>query len=117
MGLVTFIAYVMVASVVSYFDPTVSGLLPILFLYASLSLALIGTFTLVGFGIRSMRKHAAIAFREVIVSLRQAVWFTILIVGSLSLMRLQMFNFLNVLLVIVALMALELYFLNKKVTR
>jgi len=117
MSLVTVVAYILVASVASYFDPTVSGLLPIVFFYASLSLALIGTFTLIGFAIRSMRKHSAMAFREVIISLRQAIWFTILIVGSLGLMRLQILNILNLLLVLLALTALELYFLNKKAVR
>lgn len=114
MAAVTAVAYLMVASVVAYFDPFNSGLLPILFFYASLAIALAGTLTLIGFWLRSMRKHAAIASREMVISLRQAIWFTVLIIAALFLQRSGILTAVHVTLIIAALCALELYFLNKK---
>ncbi len=114
MAIATGVSYIVFASVLVYFDPFVSGIVALVLFYASLSLALVGTLSLVGFFVRRTTTPQTIAFRDVVTSFRQAVLLSVLLVTSLVL---QQFNVLSVWLVIgliVLLTGIELYSVSRK---
>ncbi len=100
-------------AVIFRIDPTVAVNLDFLLFYGSLSLALIGTFALLGLLLRrALRPSDVLTGYQVSTAFRQAILFTILLVGSLSLLKLQLLNPLSAVLFVALLAVLEFIFLS-----
>jgi len=82
MFLATLLCWLALASVMFYINPSEAGIVGFLLFYISLFLSLIGTFSLVGFILRVWLTTVPI-FRQVIISFRQGVLFSILVTAVL----------------------------------
>ncbi|HEX5429756.1 MAG TPA: hypothetical protein VFX17_01610 [Patescibacteria group bacterium] len=68
---------------------------------------------LIGYGIRRIFGVPEFALRQIRTSARQSLWFAILIFVFLALLSWNLFNILNISLLVLALIFLEAYFLFK----
>ena len=98
-------------------DPTATNWLGFLLFYLSLFISLIGTAALVGFIIRFIALRKELAFNSVKVAFRQSFLFSLFIVIALILRAQQLFNWLNLSLLVVIFAILELFFISYKKSR
>ncbi|NBS42102.1 hypothetical protein EBS80_05620 [bacterium] len=98
--------------VLSAIDPSRSGAVGFLFFYLTLTLALVGTLTVSGTGVRIWARRDEIASRHVATSFRQAFLFTALVDASLILLSNGLFRWWTAMLVILLLAIVELVFLS-----
>ena len=110
----TLACYIALGAVIYFFDPNAGGVFALIFFYASLFLALIGTFSLLGLFLKMFFTHDKLIFKKVITSFRQGIWFSLLFVVSLILWRANLFLWQNILLLIFGLTLLELFFMSYK---
>ena len=123
MSLRTFLILMALASVIFWLawltvlfkiDPFATNFIGFLCFYLSLFFALMGSFSLLGFGFRySYNRKDLPAFRFVGVSLRQAIWFSGLIVASLILQGQKLFTWWAGLLIVFCLAIIEAFFLSR----
>lgn len=92
-------------------NPLTSGSLALYAFYASLSLGLVGLFTILGTLVRTKRWPEREVGAAVTRSLRQAIFLSILAVGTLYLMTAGMFSTLTLFIAVLALGFLEFFFL------
>lgn len=97
-----------------YIDPMQAGGLGILLFYAALILSLLGIIHLVGFFLRLKLFRRNNIFYTLSTALRQAIFFTILIVGTLFLQSQKILNWWNIILFVLALTVLEFFFVAKR---
>ena len=90
-----------------------SSFLGLVIFYVSLFFALIGIFMLAGVGLRALVGRGTPVFRHLGISLRQAVLFALLLVGSLLLQGNRLFNWWNALFFVAGLSLLEFFFLMR----
>jgi len=114
---VTLICWIAWLVVLFYFSPGEGNSMVFLLFYLSLFLALIGTFSLMGFFGRVWFSREQVIFRYLGVSTRQALWFSILLVGTLMMQGVDFLRWWSVLLLIIFLILLEFFFLSRKVIR
>ncbi len=95
-------------------NPEEAGAVGVIFFYLTLFASLTGVFSLAGFFVRKLIIRNEIDFRHVAVSFRQAIFFSILISGSLFLQSLGLFSWLNVILMLFVLTILEFFFISYK---
>ena len=114
MTLTTIVCWAVWAMVINIINPTQAGFLGFLFFYASLFLASIGSISIIGFFIRKVLLREELAFRHVVVSFRQAILLSILIIGSLILQSRGLLTWWNTILFILALTVLEFFFISFK---
>ena len=107
----TLICWLSFGFVLFYLDPVASGMLALLLFYISLGLGLAGTFFLLGFVVRAIFQKNVPLFRHIGVSIRQAIFFMVLLVGSLVLQSARLLTWWNLLLFILFLIILEFFFL------
>jgi len=93
-------------------DPSRSGSPGFLFFYATLALALLGTLTIVGAGIRAWARRDEVLSRHVAKAFRQAFLFTALVITSLILLSQGLFRWWTATLLILLLAIVELVFLS-----
>lgn len=100
--------------VVNLIDPTETGVLGFGFFYSSLFLACLGTMSILGFWLRMKIFRDEIVYKQVGTAFRQAVMFSILVVGSLFLQSKSLLTWWNIILFILALTVFEFFFLSYK---
>ena len=123
MSLRTFIILMTVATIIFWIawltvlfqiDPYATNFIGFLCFYTSLFFAFLGTFTLLGFGIRYIYNRKDLpGFKFVGVSVRQSIWFSGLIIASLILQGEMLFTWWAGLLMVLALAILEAFFLSR----
>jgi hypothetical protein len=97
------------ASVVWTVDPVDAGALGAALFYATLCLALVGTFSVAGLAVRATaRRHEPIS-RHAAVSFRQGVLLTCLLAGSLALQSRALLTWWNLLLFVATVTVLEVF--------
>jgi len=101
-------------AIIYFFDPTKGGILAVILFYLSLFLFLIGLFSLLGLIGRIIFTSHQLIFKKVIISFRQAIWFSLLVTASLYLKSVNLFIWRNILILIFALVILELFFMSYK---
>ena len=101
-------------TVLYYINPESSGFIGLFLFYISLLIALVGSFALLGFFFRVWFLAEDIVYKHVGVSLRQAILFSVLVVGGLFLQALRLLTWWNGLLFILGLVVLELFFLTRQ---
>lgn len=100
-------------TVLFFIDPFATNFIGFLCFYVSLFFALMGLFTLVGFALRYLWKRGKPAFKFVGISIRQAIWFSLLIVASLVLQGEKLFTWWAGLLMVLVLAIFEAFFLSR----
>ncbi len=93
-------------------DPSRTGLLGFAFFYGALALALVGTLTILGTGIRVWAKKEETVPRQVSRAFRQSLLLSVVVVGSLLLLPAGFFAWWSILLLIVFVSLIELGFLS-----
>lgn len=83
-----------------------------LFFYMTLGTALIGTLTIAATAVRRIFRPKHIISRQVLASFRQAIFFTLLIIGTLGMMAHDVLRWWTIMLFILVLTLLELIFLS-----
>jgi hypothetical protein len=113
MSLSTLVCWLTLLGIIFNIDPEEAGILGFFLFYLALLLSLIGTLALLGFLIR-IKTSEEPTFRKVVISFRQAIWFSLLIVFFLSLKAQDLLRWWNVSLFILFLVLLELSFILRK---
>ncbi|MDD5040149.1 MAG: hypothetical protein PHY34_03280 [Patescibacteria group bacterium] len=111
----TLLSWVAWLVVLFYINPDDSGMVGYSLFYISLLVALVGTFSLVGFFGRVWFSREQVIFRHLGVSTRQSVWFSVLLVGSLLLQGTGYLKWWSLLFFIMLLTLLEFFFISRKV--
>lgn len=94
-------------------DPYTTGALGLALFFISLFFAIWGTLGLLGFIVRRFVQSQVIPFRHIGVSLRQSLWFAILICLTLLLVSQQLLVWWMSLLLVLTLGTLEAFFLSR----
>lgn len=93
-------------------DPTSSGWLGFLFFYLTLGMAVMGTLSIAGAGIRVWTKRDELVSRHVSRSFRQGLLLAFLCMGALGLLAAGLFTWWTALLLILLISLFELVFLS-----
>lgn len=109
----TLISFVVWVYVLFNIDPTNTSILGFVFFYISLGLTLVGLFSLIGFGVRKAFMKQELDFRHVYVSFRQAVFISLILIVVLLLESNDLFTWLNVILLVIALTALDFFIISR----
>ncbi len=105
--LLIILSWLVFISVLLYIDPFVVGILGVIVFYVSLGMALVGSFTLIGFFIR-LNTQDITTDQAHAVSIRQALFFTVIILYILILQQNHILTTQNVLIFIAVMTLLEL---------
>lgn len=100
--------------IIFYLNPEQVGVLGFTTFYSSLFLALLGTIFLIGNFFRAKLFKKQIIYRRINTSLRQAIFFSLLIIGWAFLHSNSLDTWWNILLFIIALTILEFFFVSRK---
>lgn len=111
MGLATLVCWLSWLTVIYYIDPIISGTVGFLCFFASLFFSLLGTSSLLGLILRLTIKRRELPYKHIGISLRQSLWFAVLITLSLALLGEKLFTWWSVGLLIIGLVILETFFL------
>ena len=114
-GISTLICWLSFVLVIFNLSPE-SGFMALTLFYLSLILSLLGTFFILGFGSRALIKRNIPLFRHLNISFRQAVFFTLLVAGSLFLQASELLRWWNLIIFIIFLIILEFFFSIKRTT-
>ncbi|MBI2644955.1 hypothetical protein HYW94_02145 [Candidatus Uhrbacteria bacterium] len=107
LAMTTMLSWIAWVAVVIAINPLETEGVGIALFYISLSLALAGTFSLVGFLIRTVFIKKEEVFSRVGIALRQAVFFTLLVDGFLFLQSMRLLTWYNTAFLIIALAIAE----------
>jgi hypothetical protein len=113
----TFLCWLAWLLVLFYFNPDEAGFVGFFLFHFSLLLALIGTFSLIGFFCRVWFTKEQVIFRHLGISTRQSLWFALLLVSALILKGAEYFRWWSILLIIIMLGLLEFFFLSRRTSR
>ena len=113
MGSGTLVAWLAWGAVLLWVSP-VDGLRGLLLFYSSLSLALTGTFSIIGFAIRFRRQRYQLPLQHVLLAYRQAVSYALLLIAVLVLQSQRLLTWWNLALFVFAFTLLELFFISLK---
>jgi len=95
------------SAIIMTINPQETGAIGLTLFYISISLALAGTFSLIGFLIRTLFVKKEDVFSRVSIAFRQAVFFTLLINGFLFLQSMRLLTWYNTAFLIIALAIAE----------
>ena len=98
--------------VILFISPNEIGSLTFLLFYLILALAVTGTLTIVGFLVRKLFNKNELAFEHVMVSFRQAIWLSLILIISLYLQSKQLLAWWNAILLIMGLGLIEFFYLS-----
>ena len=119
----TYIIFMSVATLVSWsawgiilflVNPFEADVMSFLFFYVSLFFSLLGTIAIIGALTRRIFIKDKMLFRQVIVSFRQAVFISFLIMLCLLLQGERLLTWWNIMLLIAAVSVIELFAISKK---
>jgi hypothetical protein len=115
LGVCTGLCWIAWVFVLILLNPATSGWIAFLAFYASLGLALIGTFSILGFVFRGLvLKKDEIANRGVNIASRQSIIFTLLVLVSLALQSQRYLTWWNLLIIVIFASFIELFFVSYK---
>ncbi len=114
MSLATLICWAGWYTVVLLINPWQTGFWGLTLFYLSLALSLTGTFAVVGFFIRLFLLKQELVFQKVVIAFRQAIFFSLLIVGFLWLQSNRLLTWYNAAFLIIGLTVLEFFMISKR---
>jgi len=112
MSVVTAACWLILVFIIWTVNPEITNWIGFLMFYFSLFLALVGTATIIGFVVRFIVFKEELIFRLVKEAFRQSFLFSALVIISLILLVSNLFSWLNVLLLVIGLSALEYFLLS-----
>jgi hypothetical protein len=112
MSLATLLCWFGFLMVILSISPNEIGVLTFLLFYLILGLAIIGTLTIFGFLVRKFFNKNELAFEHIIISFRQAIWLSLILVISLYLQSQQLLAWWNAILLILGLGLIEFFYLG-----
>jgi len=98
--------------VIRYTNPESTGWMGFAFFYLSLFVSLVGTFSIVGFLIRSMFKREEVIYKKIDISSRQSIILSLLIIISLILQSQRLMTWWNFIILVVAISLVEIFFIS-----
>jgi hypothetical protein len=113
MSVLTILGWGIFVFVARLVDPTATNLIGFFLFYLSLFVALTGTIALIGFVVRSLAKKDDLAFNLVKMAFRQSFLFALFIVALLILKSQDLFNWLNLILLVIIFSVLELFIISR----
>jgi len=113
MSVLTILGWGIFVFVARLVDPTATNLIGFFLFYLSLFVALTGTIALIGFVVRSLAKKDDLAFNLVKMAFRQSFLFALFIVTLLILKSQDLFNWLNLILLVIIFSVLELFIISR----
>ncbi len=114
MSLATIVAWFGWGVVVTNQVPDPAMAMPFLLFYASLFVALTGTFAIIGFLVRFHTRQDDLPFRQVVLAFRQAISYAVLLVIVLVLQSKRLLTIWNTFFLLGAFILLELFFLTRR---
>ncbi len=111
------ISWFAVGLIVSMTNPYEVGAKGLALFYVSLFLSLSSTFSLIGLFIRFFRFRKMFSLEKVIISFRQGILFSLLVVFSLILQSMSLLTLWNAVLLIIVFAMLEFFFMSAKLGR
>lgn len=111
MSVATAVSWVAWVIVLIFIDPFTSGGIGLFCFYVSLFFGIFGTMTLIGFGIRSLLFRKIPSFSHVGVSMRQAMWLSVMVMIALLLLANKVFSLWAAIFLVLGLTILEAAFL------
>lgn len=115
MSIATLLCWTGWGIVVSNINPTEAGGVGFVIFYLSGFLALVGTFSLLGFFLRVWFSHEQVIFRHLGISFRQAVLFALLLIVALILQGERYLTWWNMLMLVAFLTVVEFVFISKTI--
>jgi hypothetical protein len=115
MAVTTLICWASFVVVLFRIDPANGGSVALLLFFVSLFFALWGTLSLLGFLVRYLFLRSQPPFQFIGVSLRQALWFAILLCLTLFLVSQELLEWWMSLLLVIGLTVLEGFFLSQSI--
>ena len=112
MGFATLLCWLGFFTVVLSISPNEIGSLTFLLFYLILGLAVVGTITIFGFLSRKLFNKNELAFEHVIVSFRQGIWISLILIISLYLQSKQLLAWWNAVLLVLGLGLIEFFYLG-----
>lgn len=112
-GLASFISWSAWAMVIFNLDPFQSAGLSLPLFFISLSLALVGTYTIVLFYLKKMRSKIEVYTKHVMISLRQGILLGLCTILCLALLMLGLLRIWNGLLIVFLITMIEFYLSGK----
>ncbi len=103
--------------VVAGMNPFETNLLGLALFYGSLTLALTGTFALIGFVVRQLLLHDELTFQKVSISFRQGIFFSVLVDGFLMLEHAKLLLWYTAAFLIMGLTVIEFFIISRKPVR
>ncbi len=113
MAITTVLCWIAFILVLFRIDPSTGGSLGLVLFFVSLFFAIWGTFSMLGFVVRYIFLKNTVPFRYIGTSLRQALWFSILVVMTFFLVSQELLEWWMSLVLVVGLTVLELFFLAR----
>ncbi len=110
-SLICWLAFILT---IFYLNPDATRVLALSSLFISLFFALAGTFTLVGFFVRTALSHNELYYANINVSFREGFLVSLTIIGLLALQLLKLLTWWDASLFIAIMILVEFYFLTKK---
>ena len=117
MSVLTLICWGIFIFVAQLVDPAATNWIGFALFYFSLFLALTGTSALIGFVIRFVALKKELAFNLVKLAFRQSFLFSLFIIFLLFLKAHNLFNWLNLFLMVIIFTILELFLISYKKSR
>lgn len=113
LAVTTLLSWIACGIVVITINPQEAGAVGIGLFYISTSFGLAGTFSLIGFLIRSFFFKKEDVFNRISIAFRQAVFFTLLIDGFLFLQSMRLLTWYNIAFLIIALAIAEFVVISR----
>jgi len=117
MSILTAVCWGIFFFVASLVDPTATNWLGFALFYLALFISLIGTIAIIGFILRFIALKKELAFNLVKVAFRQSFLFSLFVIIILILKSQSLFNWLNLLLLVVIFTILELFLISYQKSR
>lgn len=111
MILATLLCWASFFIVINSVNPLNTSVLGFVFFYSSLFLSLIGTLSVLGFLLRHWFNKNQFISEQVVISFRQSIWLSIIIVVGLYLQSQRLATWWNLLILLVLMIVLEFYFI------
>jgi hypothetical protein len=116
MSLTTLVSWLAFGFVIFTIDPQITNWVGFALFYTSLFVALIGTFSILGFFIRFILLKEELVFRSVKEAFRQSFLLSFLLLSCMFLLSRNLFNWFNAILLALGLTVMEFFLVsyNKK---
>lgn len=111
MSLATLLCWASFFIVIFSVNPFNTTLLGFIFFYSSLFLSVLGTVSLVGFLLRHLFNKNQFVSQQVIISFRQSIWLSLILIIGLYLQSQKLTTWWNLLILILLMILLEFYFI------